>query len=50
MHKAHLDQHVFREGVEVVASVLLWVALPSAAWAYHHPIVVKAFKNKHVEL
>lgn len=44
--KAHLDQHVLREGVEVVASVLLRVALSSAAGAYYHPIVVKAFKEK----
>ena len=46
MHKAHLDQHVFREGVEVVAGVLLWIALPCAAGAYHYPVVVEAFKKQ----
>lgn len=44
--KTHQDQHVLREGVEVVGSVLLWVALSCAAGAYHHPIVIKAFKKK----
>jgi len=43
----HLDEHVFREGVEVVAGVLLRVALPGAAGAYFHPVVVKAFKNNY---
>lgn len=44
--KPHLDKHVFREGVEVVASVFLWVALSSAAGACYHPVVVKALKKQ----
>lgn len=44
--KAHLDEHVFGVGVEVVAGVLFWVALPRAPGTYHHPIVVKALEEK----
>lgn len=43
--KPHLDEHVLRESVEIVAGMLLWVTLSSAAGAYHHTIVVKAFKE-----
>lgn len=42
----HLDKHVFRKGVEVAAGMLLRVALPGAAGACYHPVVVKAFKVK----
>lgn len=44
--KAHLNQHVLREGVEVLASVLLWVALSGAAGAYYHPVIVEPFKDQ----
>lgn len=50
MHKPYLDQHVLREGVEVVASVILRVALPSAARACFCPIVVKAFKRERKKI
>ena len=39
----YLNKHVFGEGVKVVASVLLRVALPCTARSCPHTVVVKAF-------
>ena len=38
----YLNEHVFGEGVKVVACVLLGVTLPSAAGSCPHTVVVKA--------
>lgn len=40
--KTHLNQHVFREHVEVLARMVLWIALPSTARSYCSPVIIEA--------
>lgn len=44
-----LDQHVFRVHVEVLAGVLLWIALPSTARPYCPPVIVKAWNKMETQ-